>query len=114
MPIHWVIGLSVGVPVPPHLPHLYCLENKTRGGVTTLCVGGANGGGGEMGKLWVQFDAPTIGIQPGYDAFLVLGGATTWSMLVTNMLTSIVRTWNECVSARQCPASCWRVCRATL
>lgn len=25
MPIHWVIGLSVGVPVPPHLPHLYRL-----------------------------------------------------------------------------------------
>lgn len=50
MPIHWVIGLSVGVPVPPHLPHLYCLENKTRGGVTTLCMGGANWGGG--GVKW--------------------------------------------------------------
>lgn len=36
MPIHWVVGLSVGVPVPPHLPHLYCLENKTRGVVTSL------------------------------------------------------------------------------
>lgn len=36
MPIHWVVGLSVGVPVLPHLPHLYCLENKTRGVVTSL------------------------------------------------------------------------------
>lgn len=32
MPIHWVIGLSVGVPVPPHLPHLYRL------GVVTVVV----------------------------------------------------------------------------
>lgn len=32
MPIHWMIGLSVGVPVPPHLPHLYRLQNRTRGG----------------------------------------------------------------------------------
>lgn len=45
MPIHWVIGLSVGVPVPPHLPHLYCLENKTRGVVTSEEVLPDGGGG---------------------------------------------------------------------
>lgn len=63
MPIHWVVGLGVGVPVPPHLPHLYCLENKTRGVVTSLLSDRAwevlpevKWGGAEMGKLCIEFD----------------------------------------------------------